>query len=130
MNLAMPADVRFTGPQRKGEMMIKGRLFKIRSLGDLVPMIIRLRYEKGLSDSIRGRIVRAGQACGLLDASGKPTSKYFALMNDEAEKLARELTGHTKQAAGLCACGCGRMVRGRAKTATEGCRKRLSRMAA
>lgn len=116
--------------QSQGEIMIKGQVFKMRTLGDLVLMIVRLRYEKGLNNKVCARITRAGQAYELLDADGRPTAKYFALMNDDAEKLARELTGQTKQAAGLCTCGCGRMVRGRQKTATEACRKRLSRMAA
>jgi len=87
--------------------MINGQAFKIRTVGDLVVMIARLRYEKGLNDEVRDRITRAGQAYELLDAEGRPTAKYFALMDDEAEQLARELTGQSK----LCVCGCGRRAR-------------------
>ncbi len=119
-----------TQTETDGGIMIRGQAFTIRTLHDLVLMVVRLRYEKGLNDKARERITDIAQTNGLLDAAGKPTSKYFALIDDEVEKLARELTGHTKQAAGLCACGCGRMVRGRAKTATQACRKRMSRMAA
>ena len=110
--------------------VIEGKVFEIRTLNDLVLMIVRLRYERGLNSKARETITRGGEEYGLLDDEGKLTAKYFALMSDEAEKLARELTGHTQQAAGLCACGCGRMVHGRAKTATQACRKRMSRTAA
>ena len=113
-----------------GELMIKGQVFQIRTLHDLVLMIVRLRYERGLSDNIRAHIMKAGREHGLIDTDGSVTPLYFALMSDEAEKLARDLTGHNEQATGLCACGCGRMVRGKAKTATQSCRKRLSRIVA
>jgi hypothetical protein len=109
-------------------LTIKGQLFETRTYHDLVMLIVRLRYERGLNEKARRLISAGGQKYGLLDSDGRPTSKYFAFMNDEVEKLARrELTGHTKQAAGLCACGCGRMVRGKAKSATQACRKRMSR---
>ncbi len=86
---------------------MREQAFKIRTLGDLVLMIIRLRYEEGLNDKVRNQITRAGQAYELLDAEGRPTAKYFALMNDEAEQLARELTGQSR----LCVCGCGRRAK-------------------
>src|ERR1043166_8880856 len=119
------AMLQYTSKPRDGGIMIKGRAFTVRTLHDLVLLVVRLRHEKGLNDKARGQITHTAQNYGLLDAEGRPTSKYFALIDDEAEKLARELTGQTKQASGLCACGCGRMVRGRAKTATQACRKRV-----
>jgi hypothetical protein len=124
------------------ELAIKGQVFKMRTLHDLVLMVVRLRYENGLNDRIRRKIILAGQKYGLLSETEedspyrghrrgpRPTSKYFALLDDEAEKLARELTGWNPKVTGLCACGCGRITRGKAKTATLACRKRLSRMAA
>jgi hypothetical protein len=48
------------------ELMIKGRVFKLRTLHGLVLMIVRLRYEQGLNDKIREKIILAGQKCGLL----------------------------------------------------------------
>ena len=100
----------------------------IRTIKDLCLWVVRLRFEKGLSDKEREQISRLARCYGLLEADSlRPTSTYFALVDDDIEKLCRELTGQTKQAPGLCACGCGRMIRGRAKTATAACRKRLSR---
>jgi hypothetical protein len=110
---------------------IRGALMTLkqtaRTLHDLVLLVARSRYEKGLGVAKKTAIRLAAQKYGLLDAEGRTTSKYFALLNDEVEQLVRELTGKTEHAAGLCLCGCGRMTRGRAKTATIACRKRLSR---
>jgi hypothetical protein len=131
-----------TESNRMNELMIQGRVFKLRTLHGLVLMIVRLRYEQGLNDKIREKIILAGQKCGLLSETEedslyrghrrgpRPTPKYFALLDDEVEKLARELTGWNPKVTGLCACGCERMTRGRSKTATQAWRKRLSRMAA
>ena len=124
------------------ELMIKGQVFKLRTLHDLVLMVVRLRYENGLNDKIHQKIILVGQKYGLLSETEedspyrghlrgpRPKSEYFALLDDETEKLARELTGWNPRVTGLCACACGRTVRGKAKTATLACRKRLSRMAA
>ena len=112
-------------------LMIRGQAVEIRTLHDLVLLIVRLRCEKGLSDRVCERITQLAQINGLLDAAGKPTPRCFALMDDDAEKLARDLTRRpTKQPSGLCACGCGKQVSGKAKTATQACRKRLSRVTA
>jgi hypothetical protein len=43
------------------ELMIKGQVFKMRTLYDLVLMVVRLRYENGLDDKIRRKIILAGQ---------------------------------------------------------------------
>ena len=111
------------------ELKIKGQVFKMRTLHDLVLMVVRLRYENGLDDKIRRKIILAGQKYGLLCETEedspyrrhrrgqRPTSKYFALMSDEAEQLARELTGQIK----LCACGCGRKAK-LGEFALKGCR--------
>jgi hypothetical protein len=111
------------------ELMIKGQVFEMRTLHDLVLMVVRLRYENGLDDKIRRKIILAGQKYGLLSETEedspyrghrrgpRPTSKYFALMSDEAEQLARELTGQIK----LCACGCGRKAK-LGEFALKGCR--------
>jgi hypothetical protein len=98
-----------------------------KTIADLMLLIVMAWYEKSMAPKKKAIIIRAGQRYGLIDSDGRKTSKYFALVNDDVEKLCRELTGKTKQAPGLCACGCGRMVRGRARTATATCRKRLSR---
>jgi len=73
----------------------KGQVFKMSHASRLVLMVVRLRYENGLDDKIRRKIILAGQKYGLLSETRKihlieaiegarPTSKYFALMSDEA----------------------------------------------
>ena len=111
------------------ELMIKGQVFEVRTLHDLVLMVVRLRYENGLDDNISRKIILAGQKYGLLSETEedspyrghrrgpRPTSKYFALISDEAEQLAHELTGQIK----LCACGCGRKAK-LGEFALRGCR--------
>jgi hypothetical protein len=95
---------------------------------DLVKLMVRLRYEKYLPERKKAIITRAGQKYGLLDEEGKPTAYYFALMNDDVEKLATELTGWpAKRLAGQCPCGCGRFLKGKAKYATQACQKRAWR---
>ena len=64
--------------KENGALVIKGQVFKIRTLGDLVLMIVRLRCEKSLNEKTREKITLAGQRYGLLDTEGKVTSKYFA----------------------------------------------------
>ena len=94
---------------------------------DLIKLLVRARYEKYLPPKKKAIIIAAGQKYGLIDGQERRTPKYLALINDEVEQLARELTGQVKQPTRPCRCGCGKPVRGRAKYATTTCRKRVSR---
>jgi len=93
---------------------------------ELVMLIVRSRYEKYMPARKKAIISQAGQKYGLLESEGV-TSKYFALLNDDAEKLARELTGTTKPIAGECPCGCRRLLRGKARYASQACQKKVWR---
>ena len=94
---------------------------------ELIKLLIRARYEKHFPPKKKAILLAAGQKCGLIGEQGQRTSKYYALMNDEIEQLARELTGQSKRSERSCPCGCGRTVKGKAKYASSGCRKRVSR---
>jgi hypothetical protein len=77
------------------------KLETAKTMGDLMLLIVCLRYERGLSARNRQIIFRAGRRYGLLSETEedspyrgsprgpRPTSKYFALLNDDVEKLAR-----------------------------------------
>jgi len=94
---------------------------------ELVKLLVKARYEKYLPPKKKAIIIKAGQKYGLIDGQERRTAKYFALINDEVEQLARELTGHSKRPERPCRCGCGKSVRGKAHYATTTCRKRVSR---
>ncbi len=94
---------------------------------ELVKLLVKARYEKYLSPQKKAIIIKAGQRYGLIDGEERRTAKYFALVNDEVEQLARELTGQSKRPERPCQCGCGKPVRGKAQYATTRCRKRVSR---
>ena len=94
---------------------------------ELVKLLVRARYEKYMPPQKKAIIIKAGQKYGLIDGQERRTAKYFALINDEVEQLARELTGHSKRPERPCRCGCGKPVRGKAHYATTRCRKRVSR---
>jgi hypothetical protein len=97
-----------------------------KTIADLKLLIVMAWYEKAIDRKKKAIIIRAGQRYGLID-DGKKTSKYFALVNDDVEKLCRELTG-TRQAKGLCLCGCGKAPRNGRKYASMDCLKRFNRM--
>jgi len=91
---------------------------------ELVKLLVHAKYEKHFPPKKKAILLAAGQKCGLIDEQGQRTSKYFALINDEVEQLARELTGQSKQPERPCPCGCGKPVRGRAKYAKRACKQR------
>jgi hypothetical protein len=97
-----------------------------KTIADLVLLIVTAWYEKSITPEKKAAIIRAGQGYGLIDDHWRRTPKYFALVNDDAEKLARELTG-TRAAKGLCLCGCGKAPRNGRKYATMECLKRFNR---
>lgn len=97
------------------------------SILNLILLLVRVRYEKHFPAKKKAILIAAGQKCGLIDEQGQRTAKYYGLVNDEVEKLARELTGQTKRASHPCLCGCGKPARGKAKYASMACRKRVSR---
>ena len=92
----------------------------------LMVVTIKALLSENLDLDIKDFILFAAHKNGLVDEQGQQTAK-FSLMNDDREKLIRELKGHHKHASGLCACGCGRNPRGRSKYATAACRKKVSR---
>jgi len=94
---------------------------------DLIKMLVRVKYEKYFPPKKKAILLAAGQKCGLIDGQERRTPKYLALINDEVEQLARELTGQSKRPERPCRCGCGKPVRGKADYATTMCRKRVSR---
>ncbi len=96
-------------------------------IGELVKLLVKAGYEKSLPPQKKAIIIKAGQEYGLIDGQERRTAKFFALVNDEVEQLARELTGHSKRPERPCRCGCGKPVRGKALYATTRCRKRMSR---
>jgi hypothetical protein len=53
------------------ELTIRGQVLQLRTIHDLVLMIVRLRYENGLNDKIRQKIILAGQGYGLLSETEK-----------------------------------------------------------
>ncbi len=79
----------------------------MRSMGDLVLGVVRLRWDRGLGEQNKTVISLAATRAGLLDQDKQPTPKYFALMSDGAEQFARVLTGQSK----LCVCGFGKKAK-------------------
>jgi hypothetical protein len=124
----------FSGNVRSVPRATDGRMMRevtelkaAKSIADLMLLIVTAWYEKSITPQKKAIIIRAGQRYGLIDDDGRRTPKYFALVNDDVEKLARELTG-TRQAKGLCLCGCGKAPRTGRKYATMECLKRFNRM--
>jgi hypothetical protein len=68
-----------------------------KTMADLMLLIVVAWYGRSITPEKKAAIIRAGQKYGLIDADGRKTPKYFALVNDDVEKLCRELMG-TKQA--------------------------------
>jgi hypothetical protein len=124
----------FSGNVRSVPQMTDGRMMRevtelkaAKTIADLMLLIVYAWYEKSITPEKEAVIIRAGQKYGLIDSDGRKTSKYFALVNDDVEKFCRELTG-TRQAKGLCLCGCGKAPRTGRKYATMECLKRFNRM--
>ena len=69
---------------------------------DLMLQLAHARYDGEMIHGDRTEAYRLGRINGLTDTDNRPTSLYWALMNDEIEALVRALTGK-----GLCICGCG-----------------------
>jgi hypothetical protein len=93
----------------------------------LMSLTVKASFTKDLDPEIKDFIMFVAYKNGLVDEQEEKTDYYYALMNDDLEKLIRKLTGKQKQAIGLCACGCGRDPHGRGKYATAACRKNASR---
>jgi hypothetical protein len=55
-------------PAVTDQLIVKGQVFKLRTFHDLVLMIVRLRYEHGLNDIAKRKIIEAGRRCGLRSA--------------------------------------------------------------
>jgi hypothetical protein len=74
-------------------LTLNGQIYRMRTLHDLALLICRLRHQEGVRESPDAeKIIQAGQKYGLLDANGKITSRYFALVDDDVEQMAREVT--------------------------------------
>lgn len=79
--------------------------------------VTELAKLQGIAEPILPYFSRAGAAQAL--ANAVPLTM--------ARALARAVTARGKPTGSDCACGCGRSVTGRQKTASDACRKRLSR---
>jgi len=97
------------------------------TIPQLMSLTVRAFFIKDLDPEIKDFILFVAHKKGLVDEQEEKTDYYYALMNDDLEKLIRTLTDNQKQASGLCACGCGRDPNGRGKYATAACRKKASR---
>lgn len=93
---------------------------------ELMAMVVRALHDDKMPPQEREFALRAGRNGGLLGGDNRPLPLYFALLNDEFEIMSSDLEGYHPNPRGRCACGCGRILKGRAVYATKNCWKKAN----